>query len=682
MFSRQEVPPVNLRLVLALGSAALVVTAAPARPATRFSIDLARKIVGVSSPRVSPDGRRAAFVVTRPNYADNRNESELYLVELAKGAPRQLTFERHQVSMPRWSPDGNALAFIAPDSSGRSQVWIMPMSGGDARRITRAKTDVQHYSWRPDGAAIAYAAVDEEPKREGEAQHLATMEVGEQDLFLHAPMRPQHIWLQAIDTTAAQRLTGGDWSLELVLPPGSPPSELSWSPDGKQIAFARVPLPQSGRFDSTSVRILDVASRSIRSLNGAERFQNNPTWSPDGKSIAYVYPRDGRGDLGWITEMYLAPAAGGAGRSVTRALDRQMFGAEWMPGGKSILVAANDRASVGLWVQPLEGAAKRVDLGDLVVNGAFGYDVTVSPKGAIVFTATSAKRPTELYVMDSPAARPRRLTDFNAWAEGVMWGNEERITWKNDHFDEDGVLVFPPSFSPTSAYPLVLLIHGGPQSSSKTGFSTLAQLMASEGWLVFQPNYRGSDNLGNAYMAAITADAGPGPGRDVMAGVTELRKRPYVAPGKPAVTGWSYGGYMTTWLIGTYPDAWQCAMAGAPVSDLIEEYNLSDGNVAWRYAMGGSPWTGDREKLYREQSPITYVRNVKTPTLVMSLVEDFRVPTSQALTYYRALKDNGVETEYIAFPGRGHNPRDPLHQLERSRLWVDWVKRHMAAPVP
>jgi len=244
------------------------------------------------------------------------------------------------------------------------------------------------------------------------------------------------------------------------------------------------------------------------------------------------------------------------------------------------------------------------------------------------------------------------------------------------------VLVYPPNFSPTSSYPLVLLIHGGPQSSSKTGFSSLAQLMAAEGWLVFQPNYRGSDNLGNAYMAAITADAGPGPGRDVMAGIEELRRRPYVSPGRPAVTGWSYGGYMTTWLIGNYPDAWQSAMAGAPVSDLMEEYNLSDGNVAWRYSMGGSPWTGDREKLYREQSPITYVTRVKTPTLVMSLMEDFRVPTAQALSYYRALKDNGVETEYIAFPGRGHNPRDPVHSLERARLWVDWVKRHMGTPTP
>lgn len=673
----------NVRLMLALGGAVLLLPAPPAHAEpSRFTLELARKTVGVSSPRVSPNGKLAAFIVSRANYTDDRTESELYLVPLAGGAPRPITFERRQVSEPRWSPDGASLAFLAPDSSGKSQIWLMPMGGGDARRVTGSKTGVEHYAWRPDGKAIAYAAADEEPKREGEAKHLATMVVGEQDLFLKEPLRSQHIWLQELDASAARRLTSGEWSLEMVLPPGSPPSELSWSPDGRRIAFARVPAPQSGRFDSVSVAVLEVASGAIRSFNGATRFQNNPKWSPDGKSLLYVYPREGRGDLGWMTELHVAPASGGPGRSLTRPLDRQFFGAEWMPGGNAVLAAANDRATVGLWILPLQGAARRVETGDLVINGAFGYDVTVASTGAIVFTATTAGRPAELYVMDSPNARPRRLTDFNAWAQDVAWGREERVTWHNDAFDEDGVLVTPPHFSPTSSYPLVLLIHGGPQSSSKTGFSALAQLMAAEGWLVFQPNYRGSDNLGNAYMAAITADAGAGPGRDVMAGIETLRKRSYVAANKPAVTGWSYGGYMTTWLIGNYPDAWQSAMAGAPVTDLIEEYDLSDGNVSGRYSMGGSPWTDGRDKLYREQSPVTYVGRVKTPTLVMSLVEDFRVPTAQALAYYRALKDRGVETEFIELPGRGHNPRDPVHQLERTRLWVDWVRKHMSAPTP
>ena len=660
--------------------ALLVIAAAPARAAKEpFSLTTVRKSVGVSSPQVSPDGRTVVFVVSRPNYADAKNESELYTMDLAGGTPRPLTVERHQVSEPRWSPDGRSLSFLAPDSAGKSQIWLMPMAGGDARRFSRSATGVEHYAWRPDGKAIAFAASDEAPKKEGEQKNIATLEVGDQDLFLHTEIQPQHIWLQSLDSTSARRVTRGEWSLEFVLPPGSPPSHLSWSPDGKQIAFAHVPATQTGRFDSTRVQIVDVATGAIRSLTNDDRFQNNPSWSPDGRTVLCVFPRDGRGDLGYMTEIYAVPAAGGPARSLTRALDRQFFGIDWMPDGKSILIAANDRTSVGLWIQPLAGAARRIDTGDLVINGAFGYDVTPTPKGGILFTATTTERPSELYIMDSPSAKPRRLTDFNAWATKVAWGRQERVTWKNDNFDEDGVLVYPPNFDPKAQYPLVLLIHGGPQASSKTSYSALGQLMAAEGWLVFQPNYRGSDNLGNAYMAAIRKDAGPGPGRDVMAGIAELKKRPYVSHDKPSVTGWSYGGYMTTWLIGNYPDAWQSAMAGAPVSDLMEEYNLSDGNVGWRYSMGGSPWTDGREALYREQSPISYVTKVKTPTLVMSLMEDFRVPTAQALSYYRALKDNGVETQFIAFPGRGHNPRDPVHQLERTRLWVDWVKKHMPA---
>jgi dipeptidyl aminopeptidase/acylaminoacyl peptidase len=164
-----------------------------------------------------------------------------------------------------------------------------------------------------------------------------------------------------------------------------------------------------------------------------------------------------------------------------------------------------------------------------------------------------------------------------------------------------------------------------------------------------------------------------------MAGMTELRRRPYVDRRRTAVTGWSYGGYMATWLAGNYPGEWTCAVAGAPVTDLEAQYNLSDYNVVERYSMGGSPWTGGRDRLYREQSPITYATRIKTPTLIMSLLEDFRVPPTQALALYHALKDNGVETEYVGFPGRGHNPRDPVHATERTRLWLEWVQRHMPA---
>jgi len=204
--------------------------------------------------------------------------------------------------------------------------------------------------------------------------------------------------------------------------------------------------------------------------------------------------------------------------------------------------------------------------------------------------------------------------------------------------------------------------------------------MASEGWIVFQPNYRGSDNLGNAYQASIVGDAGAGPGRDVMAGVAMLRSRPYVDKGRTAVTGWSYGGYMTSWLIGNYPNEWRAAMAGAPVTSWEDMYNFGDGSVTIRYLFGGSPWTGDRMKAYRDQSPITYATHIKAPTLVMSNMEDFRVPPTQAFALYRAMKDNGVETEFVGFTGRTHASGDPVNSRERARLWVDWVRRHIDTP--
>jgi len=608
-------------------------------------------------------------------------DSELYAVDLASGAVRQLTYQRHDVSEPLWSPDGRTLAFLAPDTADYKQVWLMPMSGGDARQLTMSPTSVSHYSWRPDGKAIAFASPDEAPKRKGEASHLSALEVGDQDLFLREPTQPLHIWLVQIAGGRAERLTRGTWSVEFALPPSSPPSRLSWSPDGRAIAFARVPTAQSGRLDSVSVWLLDVGSREVQPLGNVRQFQNNPRFSPDGRSLSYWYPREGRGDIGWVNEVHLEPRGGGPARSLTRAIDRNLFTSQWMPNGKAMLVAGNDHASVGVWVQPIEGRARPLQLGDLVVSGAYGYELSVAPTGQIYFVATAANRPAELYVLQSASTRPRRLTHFNAWADSVQFGTMERITWiGEDSLAEDGVLVRPPDFSPSRSYPLVLNIHGGPTSASKRNFNPLAQLMAAEGWLVFMPNFRGSDNLGNAYQAAIVGDWGEGPGRDVMAGVAELRKRPWVDAARTAVSGWSYGGYMTAWLLGHYPDEWRVGMAGAPVTSLADQYNFSDGNIGYRYLFKGSPWRAEFKQKFVEQSPITYATRIKAPTLIMTNREDFRVPPTQAYALRRALKDNGVETELLTFAGRTHSPRNPVDQQELMRRWVDWIKQHMEEP--
>lgn len=279
--------------------------------------------------------------------------------------------------------------------------------------------------------------------------------------------------------------------------------------------------------------------------------------------------------------------------------------------------------------------------------------------------------------MASANDHPKRLSDFNREIATLNLGATDRISWDGpDGFKEDGVLVYPPDFQQSRRYPLVLIIHGGPQASSTTAFSFLAQLMATHGYVVFSPNYRGSDNLGNAYQRAIWNDAGDGPGRDVMAGIDAVRKLGFIDESKISVTGWSYGGYMTSWLIGHY-QIWKAAMAGAPVTDMYDEYNLSDGNVTGRYTFRGSPYVGDNLKDYHAQSPITYAAHMKTPTLIMHDTGDARVTVTQGYSLYHALKDNGVPVKFVAFPIPGHAPGDPARRMEMYRRWVEWMDQYL-----
>jgi dipeptidyl aminopeptidase/acylaminoacyl peptidase len=590
--------------------------------------------------------------------------------------------ERRVAVSPQFSPDGRTLAFLSPDSAGVMQVWLLPMTGDDpaaARQLTSHSTDVAHFIWRPDGGGIAFAASDPKPKRDGAARFVTAFSVGDQDIFALETPRPRHIWLTEVGTARERRLTSGAWTVELPLA-FNPASGMSWSPDGRTIAFPRMVSTESGKSDSVYINLLDVATGSIRPLTSARRFEHGPLFSPDGRSIAYSYPRGGSSGEFWGGETWLAPASGGPGRSLTRGLDRMAFGPRWMPDGKSLLVAGDDGVGVAAWIQSIDGPAKRLSLGDLVLTGSFGFDITVATHAPVIaFTASTPNRPSELYVMDSLTARPRRITNFNAWATDLAWGKMERATWKSDRFDVDGVVGYPPDFSPSRKYPLVLMIHGGPAMGAHPAFSSTAQLLAAEGWIVFQPNYRGSDNLGAAFLDAGRTDFGPGPGRDVMTGLAMLRQRSYVDRSRTAVTGWSWGGFMTAWLIGNYPNEWKAAVAGAPVTKLEDEYNLSDGNITLIHFIGGSPYTGDRIRAYRAQSPITYASRVKTPTLIMGMTQDPVVPTTEPLAFFHALRDNGVETQFVAFPGRGHFPPDPVNAREVLRVWVDWVKRHFDA---
>ena len=665
------------RTTLVLVAVVILVWSARAGTQTRsFELSDFARLVRLSDPQISPDGRSIALVVARANLDENRYDAEIDVVDVASGAVRPFSADRRGVGQPRWSPAGDRLAFVAIDGAGRdahTQIFVMPSAGGEARRLTNVATSVQQYAWAPDGGVIAFAAADEPPKKTGPERFNDSFEIVNDDFLVTAAPLPTHVWLVPSAGGTARRLTSGDWSLPVSFPPSSPSSPIVWAPDGKSLAVAKVPTPHSGDRGQSTIMIVDAASGGQRPLTGAARFEGYPVFSPDGSQIAYWYPREG--DRANVTEVHLAPANGGAGRSLTRAIDRHVARAIWAPDGKGLLVGANDGTRVSLWMQPLDGAARKLDLGAVSPASAFWVDVTVGRDGALAFVGTTPGRPAELYYMSAPAAAPKRLTDLNHDIAGLALGRTEVIEWRSDNFSHNGILTYPPQFTPGRKYPLVLVIHGGPRAASLETFSAQAQLMAAHGWVVFQPNYRGSDQLGTAYQRAIRNDAGDGPGRDVMAGLAAVKQRGFVDDSRIAVSGWSYGGYMTTWLLGHYP-GWRVAVSGAPVTDWVDQYNLSDGNVGMASSFGGSPWTDTFMEAYRAQSPITYAGKIRTPTLVMQNTGDYRVTVTQGFKLFHALKDNGVETKFIGYPIPGHNAQDPVRQRDVQRRWIEWIEQH------
>jgi len=636
------------------------------------------KIVSVSDPQISPDGKSIVVVVGRQNLEQDRTERELVQIDIASGTQHALTYERKTAGSPRWSPNGDRLAFTANVGSGRDarpQIFILPRSGGEGEKITDAPEGIEQFAWRPDGREIAYVTSDEPPNKKEIEKHNDAFEVGDNDYLTTEAPQPSHIWLISTEGGKAKRLTSGAWSLPKSAPPSSPASPISWSPDGKSLLFTRQEHPHQGDADLTTLQILQMDTGEYHRLTKHEKFESFGAFSPDGSRVAYWYPHDG--DPNNENEIFVTPTSGGDGTDASRSIDHDLMRAIWMPDGNSLLVGGNDGTQVSLWLQPLNGTAKKLTLGDLSPSWLFWIDAFVGRKGEIAFTGSTPRQPSELYYMASANDTPKRLTNFNREIATLNLGVTDRISWDGpDGFKEDGVLVYPPDFQQGRKYPLVLIIHGGPTAASTTAFSFLSQLMATHGYVVFSPNYRGSDNLGNAYQRAIWNDAGDGPGRDVIAGIEAVKKLGFVDASKIGVTGWSYGGYMTSWLIGHY-QIWKAAMAGAPVTDMYDEYNLSDGNVAGRYGFRGSPYVGDNLKDFRAQSPITYAAHMKTPTLIMHDTGDARVTVTQGYSLYHALKDNGVPVKFIAFPIPGHAPGDPVRRMEMYRHWVEWMDQYL-----
>ncbi|MBH8558484.1 alpha/beta hydrolase family protein [Hymenobacter negativus] len=639
----------------------------------RFELADISRLVNVSDPQLSPDGKSILVVVSRPNLANNRHDAEVVLVDVATARQRVMVADRPTVKQPRWSPTGDRVAFLARTGTGKdahTQLFVQNLASGDVRQLTTAVANVQLYAWSPDGTALAYSAADAPANAAEIARGNDSFEVGNGSVTLTAPPAPDHLWLvSATDGQPARRLTSGPLSL-----PDDSSAPFFWAPDGRTLACVLRPSAQTGD-QETAVYTLDVATGAVRELPNTPHRVDLPAYSPDGRWLSYQTPREP--PYFESLEFDVVPATGGPARHLCRPLDRNLQRAIWSPDGKSLFVGGNDGPTVSIWQQELNGKSQKLKLGTVSPNGSYWVEMAVGRRNAVALTANEPGRPAELYYMASPTASPRRLTDFNHETAALALGRMEAVEWQSDNLHPDGVLTYPPDFDPAKKYPLVLMMHGGPSNASRTAFYGLGQAVAAHGYIVFQPNYRGSDNLGYAFQRAIRDDAGTGPGRDVLAGIAALEQRGWVDTSRIALSGASYGGFMTAWLMGE-SRRWRCAVAAASVVDLLDSYNLSDNNIANAGHYGPSPWlSAENLAHYRAQSPISRATRWRTPTLILHNVGDFRVPIANSYKLYHALQDNHVPVRFVAFPISAHVPSDPVRSAEWNRLWLDWLDQYL-----
>jgi dipeptidyl aminopeptidase/acylaminoacyl peptidase len=641
-----------------------------------------RMLVRIASPRFSPDGRRIAFVTLRSDFVHDRYDAALRLIDTSGGEPRTLVEGMRALQMPRWSPDGRTLAFIARVGRRKAQIYTVPAAGGTPTELSDAPNGVQQYAWSPDGAVIAYVTPDDSPlSAKDRRTHHDLFTIHDDDYLVDRPPVPSHIWLLALKTGKSRQLTFGPASVLETAPPfevGT--SAPSWSADGRWIVYARQANADDADSDRTTVVAVNVASGGERPISASGSYEYVPRFAPKGEEVAYLYLH-GPGAVSDV-DLFVSSPKGGTARDVSADLDRNLLGDfAWLPDGSGVVAMADDHIRSSLYLQPLHGQGHALDLGALDALA-----VAASGDGALAVVADNATRAPELYLLRSPAGPPLRLTHLNSGLAAYAYPESAEVRWRApDGQRNDGILTFPNGYRAGKTYPLVVYSHGGPEAASIEGFDTgeigpLRDLFAARGYLVFEPNYRGSDNLGNAHEHAIYRDPGTGPDSDVISGIRMLERQGIVDPARIAAVGHSYGGYMTAWLI-SHQHFWRCAVVADGAIDWTEEYELSGaGNLAWtRDSLGGSPWDRQSAALYRTGSPITYAGEITTPTLILSGTDDTTVPITESFALYHALSSRGIPVKFIGIPGAHHSPQDPVHRELYYRTIDRWVAVHLGA---
>jgi dipeptidyl aminopeptidase/acylaminoacyl peptidase len=652
----------------------------------------------VSDPHFSPDGSSVAFVVTTVEQRQNRRHSDIWLVSVppvgsqTAREPVALTTAPQSSTSPRWSPDGRTIAFLSarpaasdPDTGGsgtagggpRGQVWLMSLGGGEPHRLTNLPNGVTSFQWSPDGTRlvlVSRAGSSDQAKSPSDVRHYAHANYKFNDSGWFDDKRT-HLWVVDITSGRATQITSGDdWN----------DSDPQWSPDSGKIAFVS---DRSGKaFDdsrNTDVWVIDASGGTLTKISDHPTADNTPRWSPDGRTIAFLSSVPERSH----PKIWLAPSSGGAqSRVAAEGIDLIPTALRWTEGGRALYFETGVKGTSQIYRVDL--AARRaspVTLGDRSVHL---LDIN-EKSGRMVYAVNDPTHLDDLYLAangasgalaGAPIKDETQLTHFNAaLLEDLNLVAVERVPYKGaDGWDVDGFFMKPMGWVAGRKYPMILTIHGGPAGQLGFDWYHEFQVYASRGWAVFFTNPRGSTGYGEKFARGIEMNWGANDYVDIMHGVdTILAKYPWIDQERLGVTGGSYGGFMTNWIV-SHTNRFKAAVTLRSISNFVSDDGTRDGAYGHSADFDGDLF--EKFDLYWDRSPLKYAKNVKTPTLVLHSDMDFRVPIEQGEQWFRALRHFGVPSEIVFFPRENHNltrTGEPRHLVESLNWQVYWFDKYL-----
>ncbi len=602
----------------------------------------------------SPDGSRLVFTVTEPVKAASRQRN-LWLLDVASGRLRQLTFSDHVDSTPRWSPDGRSIAFLSTRDTNResaAQLFVLPMAGGEAEKVVDRPEGVSAFRWSPDGARIAFLM--QEPKSASLQQREKDKDDGRS---VDKDTRLPRVWLVDVATHSVKQLTSAGWRI----------NQIEWLPDGHKLIAIAAPKPESDVMDEHIVTI-DAGDGAFADVSKLRGFAGAFSIAPDGSAIAYQAARVDGPDA---HDLWLQPLDGGAARNLTAAsVDRPIGQPRWID-AQTILASVQRGFATTLATVRRDGRAELLD--NLEANPT-AFDR--ARDGMLAYVGETATRAPELWIA-RPSSPPRKITAFNEKWASIPLVTPELVKYKSaDGVEIEAALLHAQPSAGSRQSPLVVLVHGGPTGRWADTFEPWGQLLAARGYAVLYPNVRGSTGYGEKFVEMNRGDWGGGDFKDVMAGVDWAIARGIADPNRIGIGGWSYGGYMAAWAV-TQTTRFKAAVSGAPVIDLASEFGTEGGSAydEWFY---GTPY----EKLegFIKSSPITYVKNVKTPTLLLQGEDDTTDPIGQSQQFYRGLKRYNVPSDLVLYPREPHGLREEKHLVDRLTRILAWYDKYLGRP--